>query len=384
MGRQERGVIRPALQEMLDEIAGDCSGCGICVEECGFLTRHGSPSAIALAYEPEDPRWRTLAFECSLCSLCQAVCPTNVRPDALFLEMRREAVHRDDALLAPHRGLIGYERMGTSALLSWYGLPAGCDTVFFPGCALPGTRPDTTRGVFLRLQREIPNIGIMLDCCTKPSHDLGRETTFDAKFGEVRERLRAHGITRVLVACPNCHKMFTEHAPEVRTVSVYEMLPLPEAARRRDMTIHDPCVLRFAKGPQEAVRRLAAAACGEISEMPHSRETTLCCGEGGDVGVVDAALATAWGERRAAEVGERQVVTYCAGCANHLSSRMSITHILDLVTDADRALDGKARVSSGWATYWNRLRLKMRLKKDVVAVAQGRRGSRLPKSGGGA
>ncbi len=30
--------------------------------------------------------------------------------------------------------------------------------------------------------KKIPSVGIVLDCCTKPSHDLGRDDFFNAMF----------------------------------------------------------------------------------------------------------------------------------------------------------------------------------------------------------
>jgi hypothetical protein len=75
-----------------------------------------------------------------------------------------------------HAPLLAYERKGGSTIYSFYGLPAGCDTVFFPGCALPGTRPDAVSELFEALKQVIPNLGIVLDCCLRPSHDRGRRS----------------------------------------------------------------------------------------------------------------------------------------------------------------------------------------------------------------
>jgi Fe-S oxidoreductase len=367
-----RAGSRPRLLQLLAAVTEGCSACGVCAQECGFLDTHGVPRDIASSYDPGIPDHLVLPYQCSLCSLCDAVCPSGVEPQSLFLEMRREAVDRGAAPLRAHGGAIGYERMGTSRLLTWFGLPKGCDTVLFPGCALPGTRPDTTLAVFQKLRETIPSMGIVLDCCTKPSYDLGREKHFSEMFQRLTGKLAARGVKRVLVACPNCWKVFTEHAPGIDVATVYEVLgeqsEVPgttgsDAGASSAVTIHDPCVLRFGAGPQEAVRKLVRSAGSRIEEMPHSGTTTLCCGEGGSVGAVSPSLVSAWGERRGGETGGRHVVTYCAGCASHLSARMRVSHILDIVVDPTRAFSGESRVSRGWATYWNRFRLKARLQK---------------------
>lgn len=358
--------VRQALAHMLTAEIGGCTGCGVCVSECGFLKLYGSPRQIIQSYDPEDPKKNVVCFECSLCGLCTAVCPEKLDPQALFLEMRREAVERGFGSFPEHKGLLGYERTGTSRRFSWYGLPEGCSTVFFPGCALPGTRPAATMSVYEQLQGKIPALGLVMDCCTKPSHDLGRQEYFRQMFDEMANWLEGHGVQRVLVACPNCYKVFSEYGKQFVTETVYEVLaeiPL-DAARQPDstvVTIHDPCVVRTAGAPQEAVRRLLTAAGSRIEEMPHSRATALCCGEGGTVAALAPDLAEGWGEHRTREAAGRKVITYCAGCANHLGKRLDVSHILDVVCKTPKP-------SSGPITYLNRLRLKSRFKKRVPAT----------------
>ena len=376
-----KNPVRPRLSELLAEVSANCTNCGLCSEECGFLRLHGSPGEIALAYDPSQAGKAALSYQCSLCSLCNAVCPSGVEPESLFREMRREAVDRGQAPMRAHRGLLGYERTGSSRLFRHYSLPAGCDTVFFPGCALPGTRPETTLRLYRRLRETTPTLGIVLDCCLKPSSDLGREQYFTARFGRLKSFLLDRGVRRMLVACPNCWRVFTEHVPEVLTETVYEALaaaspPGQEATPPGNpgvgVTVHDPCVLRFARRPQDAVRRLLESRGVECQEMPHHRERTLCCGEGGNVCALAPDLGDAWGDRRAAEARGRTVVTYCAGCAGRLMSHAKAIHILDFVSDPSGSLDGTAAVSRGWKTYLNRLRLKARLRREMGTNRHGR------------
>ncbi|NVN98085.1 MAG: VTT domain-containing protein [Geobacteraceae bacterium] len=362
---RDKRPMRIALQGMLADEIGGCSGCGVCIKECGFLRLHGSPRELCRAYDPEDLKKNAVCFECSLCGLCNAVCPEKLNPQGLFLEMRREAVERGHGNFPEHKGLISYEKTGTSRRFSWYGLPNGCTTIFFPGCALPGTRPAATMEVYNKLKEAIPALGLVMDCCTKPSHDLGRQEYFLKMFGEMVDWLETGGVKRVLVACPNCYKVFSEYAPQFRTETVYETLAdiLPEQTQKNNSppaTIHDPCVVRANAAPQAAVRDLLAKAGQLIEEMPHTGQTALCCGEGGTVGALAPDLADGWGERRAAEAAGRRVITYCAGCANHLGKRLQVSHLLDVIFNTPKP-------SSGPITYLNRLRLKSRFKKIVPA-----------------
>ena len=58
------------------------------------------------------------------------------------------------------------------------------------------------------LNKTIPGLGIVLDCCTKPSHDLGREGYFNSMFQEMKDFLVQNGVGGEMVACPNCFKIF--------------------------------------------------------------------------------------------------------------------------------------------------------------------------------
>ena len=361
------------LQAALAGITAGCTSCGACVVSCQFLKTYGTPQRIAAAYSAANGQDLVMPFECSLCGLCTAVCPEQIDPADMFLQMRRESVVREAGSFPEHKGLIGYERTGTSQRYSWYGLPAGCDTVFFPGCALPGTRPGQTKAVFERLQQEVPQLGIVLDCCTKPSHDCGCQEYFLAMFGELKSYLVAQGVKRVLVACPNCYKVFRTYAPELETTTIYELLAdNPQVGADSvtgAVTVHDPCVMRFAAPVQDAVRSLIGQAGLDVEEMPHSRSRAICCGEGGAVAGLVPGFAAAWGDMRVAEAADRRVVTYCAGCANYLGSRTATSHVVDLLFDPAAALSGKAAVSRAPFTYLNRIRLKRHFRRTLPVEA---------------
>lgn len=363
----------PALQAELARIRSGCTQCGACRTQCAFLQKHGLPKAIADSRDFSQARDQAVAFECSLCHLCAAVCPEKLAPADLFLAVRRDAMAEGRADLSRYGAILGYERRGSTPLFSYYGLPTGCDTIFFPGCTLPGTRPETTWQLFAHLQKSIPNLGIVLDCCSKPSHDLGRQDHFEAMFGEMRAYLAAQGIRKVLVACPNCHKMFKQYGSGLTVLTVYEHLAghgLPAGARvtgaRSDQwTVHDPCPLRDEEDAQAAVRKLLGGMGITVSEMKHSRQRTLCCGEGGSVGFIQRDLAKEWGQRRKAEASGRRVVTYCAGCTGFLSRVTPTVHITDLLFNPEQSLNGGPRVSASPWTYFNRIKLKQRFKETL-------------------
>ncbi|RJX27365.1 MAG: (Fe-S)-binding protein [Desulfurivibrio sp.] len=368
-----KSTVRPQLRQELTLQSEKCIECKLCRRECLFLQKYGSPRQIAATYDPDSPRDQLMAFECSLCQLCAAVCPVKINPAAMFLEMRREAVSRGVQDFAGYGVILNYEKRGTSRRYSHYGLPAECDTILFPGCALPGTRPDKVKALFAHLRQTIPRLGIVLDCCTKPSHDLGRESHFQAMFGEMREYLLQHGVKKVLVACPNCYRVFKQYGEPLQVETVYEFLAatsLPETADiAATVTVHDPCSTRNDEQIHAVIRRLAAAKSLTIQEMKHHGVRTLCCGEGGSVGCVNADFSRGWGKRRQEEAGGERILTYCAGCASFLGRLNPTSHILDLLFEPGATLAGKVKISRAPWTYLNRLLLKSYFKKQINAAA---------------
>lgn len=342
--------------------AGSCTGCNICVKECAFLQRTGNPKELVSGTADCDP------FECTLCGLCTAVCPVGIDPAAYFLALRQEVRAAKGADDPRHAPLIAYERKGTSRAFTFYGLPEQCDTVFFPGCALPGSRPGTVLGVYEKLKLTVPNLGIVLDCCLKPSHSLGRKDHFDASFREITDYLLAQGIKKVLVACPNCHRIFSEHGTDFTVETVYEAFAdvagAPPECGRTGVVIHDPCVSRELEPVQDAVRKLAARRGLQVEEMSHARRKTRCCGRGGGVNFLRPGTLEEAAAARSAEAGGRPIVTYCAACAETYRSKATTLHVLDLWLAPETALAGKAKVSRAPMTYLNRLALKRRLRRS--------------------
>lgn len=187
------------LQFVLDDwrticsaVEEGCISCGLCHKECKYLQRYGFPieqakRALDGKLDPEQ------IFSCSLCGLCTAVCPQAIDPAGQFAALRRKVVADNQQTFKEHNPLTSYEKWGGSSTFSMYDLPEGCDTVFFPGCALSGTRPRRVEQVVEVLRKNIANLGVVLDCCTKPSHDLGRMDYFARSFTRINETLSKVG-----------------------------------------------------------------------------------------------------------------------------------------------------------------------------------------------
>lgn len=370
MKPEQHRQVRPSLDKAIESVVRDCTDCGLCREECGFLEKYGTPKQIAQRYDAGAKEMLCVSFECSLCRLCEAVCPLEVKSSDMFLEMRRAAVDCGTGHFPEHGGLLAYEKKGMSRRFTWYGVPEGCRTVLFPGCAMPGTRPARTRELFEVLRKEDPSIGIVLDCCGKISRDLGREAFFRAMLDEMTGYLRSKGVEEVLTVCPNCHDMFSRYGKGLKTRMVYEALPAgspPRSINGKRAVVHDPCGVRFDAGTHAAVRRLIGMTGIAVDEIGHGRERTFCCGNGAGVSALSPELADRWKERTWEETGDRPIITYCCACAGRLSRKSPAVHALDALAEPDTALAGKSKVSGAPFTYLNRLRIKNYFKKALAA-----------------
>jgi len=371
-----KNIIRPELLKRISATISGCTNCGRCVKECAFLRKYGTPGYIADTFEGADTKIASRPFECSLCGLCTTLCPERLDLDGLFLEMRREAVDRGFGDFPEHSPLLNYERLGTSRRFTLYRLPRGCTTVFFPGCSLSGTRPDGVNRLFSLLQQGDPGLGIVFDCCMKPSHCLGREQYTNAMFGEMNNWLVQQGVKEVLVACPNCQVMFTSLGRGVKVRTVWEALAGSGVQPERvsgTITVHDPCVIRNAVPVHQAVRTLLRRQGVMVEEMPHFGITTVCCGKGGGVDMLNPDLAASWGELRKSEAAGRRIITYCAGCVQALGGETPTSHLLDLLLEPELTLAGTVKGAAAPFTYLNRLRLKRAFKrKEGFAVTRER------------
>jgi uncharacterized membrane protein YdjX (TVP38/TMEM64 family)/Fe-S oxidoreductase len=355
------------LKAQLEINSGKCIQCRLCQKECEFLRRYGKPKMIADSYDPSDKVHQGMPFECSLCQLCAAVCPVKINPADMFLEMRRETVVQGNGDYPEHGVILGYEKRGTSKKYTFYSFPAGCDTIFFPGCTLPGTRPDKVKKVYDHIKKTLPSLGIVLDCCTKPSHDLGRDSYFRSFFEEMREFLTKNGIRNVIVACPNCYKVFKKYGDGLSVSTVYEFMAVHGTPGNGNISgtvsIHDSCAVRYDEPVHSAVRDLVKGKGLTVEEMPHSAMKTLCCGEGGAVGFLSQDLAKNWAVLRKKEADGKRLVSYCAGCTHFLNSVTPTSHIIDLLFEPEAALSGNVKVSKAPFTYLNRLKLKKYFKE---------------------
>jgi len=93
----------------------------------------------------------------------------------------------------------------------------------------------------------------------------------------MRDYLVKQGVREVLVACPNCYKIFRTYGQDLKVRSVYEILA--EIPLHRDSeggglaSVHDSCGVRNEKQIHAAVRSVGKNLGIDLVEMKHSTAT---------------------------------------------------------------------------------------------------------------
>lgn len=336
-----------------------CLECGECSRNCGLLAEVGmSPKRLA-----EGGVTASTAFSCTLCGGCEAACPAGVSPRELFAAGRRSAVAAGELDIEAYRYLLPDR---PNSLMSVFREYSGIDyrdieasgsaaCCFFPGCTLLTYAPQLTRRVFDRLKDDCGCSGLLTDCCGKPLSQLGLTARADRTAGRLLERIRAHNVRELIVACPGCYYDLRSPlaAAGVRLRTVYEALALPAAQQNGKVcTVHDSCPDRFEGIFGRQVRQLLAAGGFSLAEMSHSGLNTMCCGSGGMISHFRPDLTQALVEARLAEAraaGADSLVSYCMSCVLKFVAKageLPTGHVLGLLLgQPDDLADAKGKVA---------------------------------------
>lgn len=348
-----------AVSHLVDQ----CIECGKCARQCTFLQEVSSPSVLCKDICQGKAEGSSLNG-CTLCGLCMTLCPQKIDIVSAFLEIKRS--HPSLPVCRSARPLLRYQQIQSSKLLAFSEFPPGCDTVFFPGCSFATTRPQTSLEIFSYLQNHYPQLGVVLSCCGKPSHDLGQDKLFAQHFSRQLRALQDAGISRIITTCPNCQYTFDKYSKlEVR--SIFEVLaeqPLYlNSLQDLKVAVHDSCTARHAPAIHVAIRAIISAENGTVVEMAHNREKAICCGDGAGTNLTRPDLAEAWQDLRHQEFTDSKgdtLISYCAGCSDKIKAS---EHILDIIFRGHNSTQGTSPPSNMMSRYWGRFTLKRAFQK---------------------
>lgn len=357
-------------KDPVNELTEQCTGCGACSENCFLLKEiDQDPGTIAARGAGSDE-----AFACSLCNMCEAVCPLNLSPAKMFELKREEAVANAEIDIDQYRYLFPDRPVNVMSLFrevykvdyTDLNQTIAGDTAFFPGCTMMSYSPDLCREVFRTLSEIYSDMVFFTDCCGKPLYQLGLESRGAKSREQLREKISRLGIKRMVVACPNCYyELRKAHLDQmVELITIYEVLKEQgsrtknnnDCGKRAEIsagknislscTVHDSCPDRFEGVFGKQVREALEEYGYRIIEMEHSQQRTLCCGSGGQISHFRPDFAEELVKLRlkeAEKTGADQLVAYCHSCVLNFGknpSGIKVRHVLNLLLDFEEDYSG--------------------------------------------
>jgi NADPH-dependent glutamate synthase beta subunit-like oxidoreductase len=346
--------------------------CSQCVKHCTFLqhyVRHFPKTAkeLVLLLRERGAAEPLIPYSCHYCGLCQAVCPQGLHAGQACLAVRETLATQGAGPLPAHRPIQNYVKWGTSSAFTLTRpdpTTGKAMRVWFPGCSLAGHSSEVVKAAYAYLRRQLPDTGIMLNCCGAPSYFMGERQVMLRVMHNVAAELQRWGTREVIVACTHCYLMFQEFLPAVRSRTIYEVLGevgLPtvmDPGGPWTCHIQDACGARQHPAIHDAVRRLVTQLGYTVAEMPHHRERSICCGSGGMVPAVAPELAKGMTDFRLSEA-THDLVAYCASCRARLAKAGHPTlHVLDLLFNPDWRRTKSQPPPHSLVRWWRRWRLK--------------------------
>jgi heterodisulfide reductase subunit D len=322
-------------------------------------------------------------FRCLLCGACTFACPSGVAvarileltrgelassgllPRALSELDTRIAEYRNISAEANERRLIWADNLPTPpsglgkkrAKVAYF---VGCVSSFFPRSYKV---PQSLVQIFDRAGVDYALLGGAEWCCGYPLFVDGEPDRARELIQHNIKAVRAMGAQKVVTTCPSCFHFWKHSYPaavgaermeeldlEVQHATEFlaDLLETGELRLRefhQIVTYHDPCDLGRKGGVIEAPRRILAQIPGlRLTEMAENRDSSHCCGGGGNLESFAPEMSGAVARsriRQAAEVGANILVSACQQCERTLAQaaraerlRIRVKDITEIVLEA--------------------------------------------------
>jgi len=329
-------------------------------------------------------------FRCLLCGACTFTCPSGVAVDRI-LELTRgeladlgllpQALSDLDNRIAQYRNISAEENEGR---LIWAdNLPTpptglgkqraevayfvGCVSSFFPRSY---KAPQSLVQIFDRAGVDYALLGGAEWCCGYPMFINGELERARELIHHNVEAVRAMGVKKVVMTCPSCFHFWKHSYPAALTLPLSSPPTLRQAQDaalggkegglevlhatefladlletgnlklhelQDNVTYHDPCDLGRKGGVIEAPRRVLAQIPGlRLVEMAENRDSSHCCGGGGNLESFAPEVSKAVARnriRQAVEVGAGTLVSACQQCERTLANAARAERIRIRVKD---------------------------------------------------
>ena len=317
----------------------------VLVRKLSLLSKVAAASDDPFSTVGEEELW-----SCTSCGACVASCPVSVKHLDIIYDLRRDLVAK---------GKIDREKSQMLENLAQshnpYGLKnatrgewargLGVDTVssnpraeyvYWVGCV--SSFDQRAQKVALAMAKILKHAGLSFaimaneeQCTGDPARRLGEEGRYQELAYDNIGRLNAHGVKKIIAACPHCFNALKNEYPgfggsfEVvyHTQLISDLISqgkirIPkEMVQKISVTLHDACYAARYNNIFEEPRQALDASVDEVREMGRKKEKTFCCGAGGSnywFKVPQQRSMAAIRTEEAAKTGANEIATECPFC----------------------------------------------------------------------
>ncbi len=210
-------------------------------------------------------------------------------------------------------------------------------TLYYPGCMLKGVlteEQENYKKIFNKLGIDFVMLSSEEVCCGSPVYNAGYRKDARKLAQKNFDLFKAKKITKILTPCPGCYNMFKNEYPKLLRDWNIEVEHATQAILKKlknkriknwteeVVTYHDPCHLGRYSGIYDEPREIIGLLGGNLKEMVHNRENSLCCGAGGGLRANFAGVAKKIAKKRTNEAPKdaEKILSPCGLCHANLST----------------------------------------------------------------
>lgn len=325
--------------------------CSLCVNSCDIMQKFkNNPQRIVSdvmnTLRPVEKLSKKIAGRlinsCNLCGLCETVCPENVDMEDCLLQARH-FLFKDGAIPSAYHDFwlrdMEFANSDQAHVLISPESGKKSQYMFFPGCQLGASEPNYVLKAYGFLKELFNDTSLLMGCCGVPADWAGDEGLRDTVQNNILQEWSKMGEPTVILSCPTCMKTFSRYLPQIKIVSLYDMMakyPRSEwkaKGKGKTISVFDPCASRYDRAMQADIRKLIIEAGFKIDEMRNSGAEAQCCSFGGHIQAANPELVKKITTDRIRE-NNNPYVTYCSNCRDTFAAEgKASSHILDILFD---------------------------------------------------
>lgn len=352
----------------------DCINCKKCVNICPFLQEYiKSPKSFINDLENSSIDIN-LPYYCSLCSCCKRVCPKDIDLGQLFFLLREEITTTNNGKtpIKGHKAMDFHQNFSNNTIFKGVYGKKNTKKFFMPGCSLNGYSPNLSLKTYNYLKEKLGDVGLILNCCNKPTKDLGKRDLFDKRFSQFISSLKKfnNDDIEIITACQSCFRVLKDETKDIKITSLWSLfseIGIPKNSIGKGLgsnltfSIKDSCQGLDYKEIGDGIRYVVESLGYNLNSKD---VTNNCCGLGGIVHLSNPLLSKKTKDNCINSLNSDNVITYCGGCLSAINnSDKNSYHILELIFEDEDTLFVDRKVNISALSSWKN---RYKIKKDLV------------------